>query len=60
LRLKKYCAEVDWFYVAGRRDRWRDLVNTVIELLIVELREFFKISVEPVASRGLCSINVSY
>jgi hypothetical protein len=40
LRLKKYCAEVDWIHVAGRRDRWRALVNTVIKLLIVEFQEF--------------------
>ena len=33
LRLKKYCAEVDWVHVAGRKDWWRDLVNTVIKCL---------------------------
>jgi hypothetical protein len=33
LRLKKYCAEVDWFHAVGRRDWWRDLVNTVIKYL---------------------------
>jgi len=42
LRLKEYCAEVDRILVAGKRDRWRDLVNTVIKLLIVQLREFFE------------------
>jgi hypothetical protein len=39
---KKYCAEVDRILVTGRRDRWRNLVNTVINLLIVQLREFFE------------------
>jgi len=41
LRLKKYWAEADRIHVDGRRDRWRDLVNTAIKLLTVQLREFF-------------------
>jgi hypothetical protein len=40
LRLKKCCAEVDWFNVAGRRDRWRDLVNTVIKCLCSQTDAF--------------------
>jgi hypothetical protein len=46
---------VDWFYLAQNIDRWRSLVNTVMNLLLPYSAEnFFLLS----SQEGLCSMEL--
>ena len=50
---------MDWIDLAQDRDRWRDIVNSIIKLQVPQNAENFLIAEELLASQeGLCSVEL--